>query len=63
MRIWYQTLSDLLINLAAGWLGSIVIVPAFAGGIEIDWWLLLFDATAGILSLKMAVVIRSKIEK
>ncbi len=62
MRVWYQTLADLLVNLAAGWFGSIVVVPAFAGGTQIDWWLLLFDATAGILSLKVAVIVRNKIE-
>ncbi len=27
---WFSVLSDLLINLAAGWLGAVVIIPAIA---------------------------------
>jgi len=57
-RRWGGVISDLLINLAAGWFGAVVIVPVFVGGQNLDWWLLLFDITAGILSLKMAVILR-----
>ena len=30
VEIWSSVLSDLLVNLAAGWLGAVVIVPAVA---------------------------------
>jgi len=30
IEIWFAVLSDLLVNLSAGWLGAVVIIPAVA---------------------------------
>lgn len=53
---WLEAISDLLINMAAGWFGAVIIVPNFGGLGDIRSVLLLTeDLTVGIVSLVFAV--------
>ena len=56
MRIWYDILADLLVNLAAGWFGAVFIAPNFFGiRSPLDWIVLTGDFVMGIVSLSIAM--------
>ena len=53
--VWVQIVSDLFVNLAAGWLGVVLIVaPRAKMSKHIDWLVLTADMVAGIVSLVVA---------
>lgn len=52
-------ISDFLINLSAGWIGSIFIVPAFSGtSLSVNLPILTTDLIMGIVSLFLAYRMR-----
>jgi len=56
---WLEAIADLLINLAAGWFGVVVIVPNFGSLDDAHSILLLTeDLAAGIVSLIFAVKLK-----
>lgn len=57
--VWWATISDLLVNLSAGWFGAIVVLPiVFPFHKKVNVSLLIFDAAVGIVSLLFAVQLR-----
>jgi len=58
---WNTVFADLLINLAAGWLGAIFIVPNFAKNMRKDKkkWILFQNFAAGIVCLSGAYFLRN----
>ena len=53
--VWVQIVSDLFVNLAAGWLGVVLIVaPRAKMSKHIDWLVLTADMVVGIVSLVVA---------
>lgn len=62
MSVWANAISDLLINLSAGWLAAVVIVPNFARERGRKRLLVLTgDLLAAIVCLALAVVIRGSL--
>ncbi len=62
MIVWGTAIADLLINLSAGWLGAVVIIPNFSketGAKKL--FILTGDLLAAIVSLSLAVAIRTSI--
>ena len=54
-----SVISDLFVNLSAGWLGAVIIVPTFSKrkGLK-KLWVLTFNLGASILSLVIAFFIK-----
>jgi len=51
-KIWKTLLSDLFVNLSAGWFGAVFIIPAFTrNSLAIDLPVLTADLVLGILCL------------
>jgi len=49
---WFEVFSDLLVNLAAGWLGAAFIVPNFSGVVwPSNFVILTMDVLLGIFCL------------
>lgn len=62
MNVWANAISDLLINLSAGWLGVMIIVPNFSRKKGLKRFLILTgDFLAAILCLSLAVAIRGNL--
>jgi hypothetical protein len=60
---WLKALSGLSINLAAGWLAAVVIVPNFAGLTKPGaLWILTYDLLAAILFLLLTVKLEEFLE-
>lgn len=59
LSIWLLALSDLFINLAAGWFGAALVIP-ITGRLpkRLNLWLLTYNASFGTLSLLIAVLLR-----
>lgn len=59
---WATILSDLFINLSAGWFGVVLIVPNFTEekGAK-KWWTLAFDLLAAVLCLLFAFSLRKSL--
>lgn len=56
---WLETIAELLINMAAGWFGAILIVPNFTGSdFPYNVFLLIGDLVGGIISLALAVKLK-----
>jgi len=56
---WFEIFSDLLVNLAAGWFGAVIIVPNFSGiNPPFNLLILTGNVLAGILSLVAAFKLR-----
>jgi len=58
--IWNSILSDLFVNLSAGWFGAVLIVPNFTK--ETGYrrlWMLTANGVLGILSLLLAFKLRN----
>ncbi|MBM4401930.1 MAG: hypothetical protein FJ044_01675 [Candidatus Cloacimonetes bacterium] len=52
---WFAIFSDLLINLAAGWFGAVIIIPNFAGlNRPLNFLILTVDVIFGMFSLVLA---------
>lgn len=61
MLVWYQIISELFVNLAAGWFGVVFIQPyvdSIHTSQDILW--LLFKVLSGIMSLFTAKFFREK---
>lgn len=56
---WFEIISELLVNLSAGWFGAVLIVPIFAGReFPFNFAILTSDVLGGILSLVVALKLR-----
>lgn len=56
---WFNIISDLFVNLSAGWFGAAFILPAVSENLlTVDFRLLTADIILGILSLVLARVLR-----
>lgn len=55
---WLSVLSDLFVNLAAGWLGAALIVPMATTKFKVNLRLLIINILCGILSLVIAGLLR-----
>jgi hypothetical protein len=60
-RILLAAISDLLINLSAGWFGVAVVLPLKITEGKIRFWTLLIDISLGILTFGFAVILRRHI--
>ncbi|MDZ7586663.1 MAG: hypothetical protein U0946_02820 [Patescibacteria group bacterium] len=60
LALWNSILADLLVNLSAGWLGAVLIVPNFSKETGLrKLWVLTGDLVMGILSLLLAFKLRN----
>ena len=59
--IWFLALSDLLINLSAGWFGVGIILPLYTKKTKIKLRALIFNILFGILALLTSITLRSKL--
>lgn len=59
--IWLEALSDLFINLSAGWFGAAIIAPIATKRPKFKPWGLIINIIFGILALLFAVFLRSLI--
>lgn len=57
--VWLLTLSDLFVNLAAGWFGAALVIP-ITGKLpkRLNLWLLTYNASLGTVSLLITVLLR-----
>lgn len=53
-----SVISDLFVNLAAGWLGTAFIVPLTSKRPKFKWWVLCVHLIFGMLSLLIAYILR-----
>lgn len=58
-RLWFKIISELLVNLSAGWYGASLIIPAFSGNIEFDFGVLILNISFGTVSLLVAYQLRN----
>ena len=59
-----EILSEMFVNLAAGWFGAIFIVPNYMGLKETwNYWVLTEDFVMGIISIMIALRLRLKTKK
>ena len=61
MNIFLNSISDLLINLAAGWFGAAFILPMTIRKFKANIKILLINLSCGIITLLLAVLIRSNL--
>jgi hypothetical protein len=59
--IWLQAISELFINLSAGWFGAAIIFPITSNKRKIKKLALILNIFFGIFALVIAVVIRSSV--
>ena len=59
--VWRMTLSDLFVNLSAGWFGAAFIVPLASKRSKLKIWLLLVNLLFGIITLLAAVLLRGNL--
>lgn len=57
--VWQSALSELFINLSAGWFGAALILPMTTGKFRINWKLLMLNVISGMVALLGAVLLRS----
>ncbi|EKE06422.1 MAG: hypothetical protein ACD_19C00014G0036 [uncultured bacterium] len=57
-KVWDNLVSDLFVNMAAGWFGAVFIVPAFSSITIQSVPLLTIDLMLGILFLRLAFKLR-----
>lgn len=61
-KVWSSIISDLLINLSAGWVGLVIVVPSFTTERGLRKFAVLFwDAACAIVSLLFAYLLRSNL--
>jgi len=58
MSILLNSISDLLINLSAGWFGAVFILPMTVKKFKVNLQILLLNIFCGIISLLSAVIVR-----
>lgn len=56
--IFLIILSDLFVNLAAGWFGSAFILPITSRKKKFAWWVLLMHIGFGTISLLVSYILR-----
>lgn len=62
-NLWLNSISDLFINLSAGWFGTVFIVPVFSdSSLIFSLPILTGDLTMGILFLVGAIELRKNIK-
>ena len=61
MAIWFLALSDLLINLSAGWFGAAIAIPLYTKKPKFRPWALIINSVLGIVALLIAILLRSLI--
>lgn len=61
--ILLSILSDLFVNLSAGWFGAAFIVPITTKKSKIRWWILTVNIAYGILTLVISLILRYEYEK
>lgn len=54
-----SVLSDLFVNLSAGWFGAAFIVPVTSKISKLKVWLLIINIGFGIMALVISVILRS----
>jgi hypothetical protein len=59
VEIFLNSISDLLINLAAGWLGAAFILPMTVKKFKVNFWLLLLNIGCGIFAFVVSLILRS----
>lgn len=63
-KTWSLLISDLLINLSAGWFGAALIVPTFSNdSLTMNLWILTMDMLLGTLFLTMSFLFRRGLDK
>ena len=61
-KIFFQAISDLCINLSAGWFGAAFIVPNAVGKRgKVKFWILTVDIFLGIIFLVLSVQLRKRL--
>lgn len=61
-NVWFEILSDLFVNLAAGWLGVVVVIlPVTRLKRKIDWFGLTMNIVLATVSLVIAYKLRQNI--
>lgn len=61
MILWLQAVSDLFINLSAGWFGAALIVPLYTKKPKFKPWVLTINLLLGIVALLLAIFLRNLI--
>lgn len=61
MQAFPSVVSDLMVNLSAGWFGAAFILPMTTKKFKINWRLLTINILCGILALLAAVLFRSSL--
>ena len=59
--ILFSALSDLLIDLSAGWFGAAIILPLYTKKSKIKLRALIFNVLSGILALLTSIALRSSL--
>ena len=59
MNPWSSVFSDLFVNLAAGWLGAVIILPVAIKSYKVNKVYLLINIFCAIFSLVTAVILKS----
>lgn len=59
MQVMFLSIADLFINLSAGWFGAAFILPMTVKKFRVNVQLLILDIACGIVSLLIAIFIRS----
>ena len=49
--IWFSIISDVLVNLAAGWIGAVIVIPIIGKRLNVKWWVLPINIGFAIISL------------
>lgn len=57
--LFLTIVSDLFVNLSAGWFGAAFIVPVASKKPKLKWWVLLLNISFGIISLVNAYLIKN----
>ena len=61
-EVWLEIVSDLFVNLAAGWIGAAVVIPVTSKlDKKVNLGLLTMNLTLGIVFLVAAFELRSKL--
>jgi len=56
--VWFSVLSDLFVNLSAGWFAAAIIIPIGNRRHKLNLWLLTTNIAFGILALIIAFQLR-----
>lgn len=57
-RLWFNIISDLFVNLSAGWYGASLIIPTFTESLNFNFGILILNVSFGTVSLLVAYQLR-----